>query len=156
MAPIIVEMDQVGSGTDRDLIATHGLACCIGIAIVGTYPRLPPRKTEPKSKFLAHLADGPNFNRIWEAMKWHVQQAKAQGLRSITAKVVVVDTATLIHDNYADWSRQAICSQSEQNLSIIKEVDRLVGGNVEVVQHHINDDKDLRITPDKQILVKSS
>ncbi|ROW05532.1 hypothetical protein VSDG_00469 [Cytospora chrysosperma] len=155
MAPIIVEMDQFASGADKDILATHGLACCIGVAIVGTYPRLPLRGTKPQSKFLAHLADGPDFNKIWEAMQHHVLQAKTQGLRNIRAKVVVVDTATLKDDKCMKWSSHAISSQLEQNRAIIKRVDRLVGGNVKVVQHDINDEQDLRITPDNQILVTS-
>lgn len=154
MAIIIVEMDQVGSGTDKDIIATHGLACCIGIAIVGTYARRPPQGKLPESKFLVHLADGPRFKSNWEAMKCKVQHAKAHGLHNVMAKVVVVDTATLVDDEYGDWSRQAILSQWGQNRAIIQEVDQLVGGKVEVVEHHINDEKDLRITPDKQILVR--
>ncbi|KUI69064.1 hypothetical protein VM1G_04319 [Cytospora mali] len=148
-------MDQVGSGTDKDILATYGLACCIGIAVVGNYTQLPPCGNQPASKFLAHLADGPHFKSIWEAMKHRVQHAKARGLRSIRAKVVVVDTATLIDDEYVTWSHQAILSQKEQNLAIIKEVGRLVGKNIDIVQHHINDEKDLRITSDKQILVTS-
>lgn len=153
MAPVIVEMDEVGTGSDRDILATHGLACCIGIAVVGTYPR--PPLCAPESKFLVHLADGPEFDRNWETMKRHIQHAKARGLRNITAKVVVVDIATLVDDKHMKWSRHAISSQWEQNQAIVKEVSILVGGNIEVVQHHINDEKDLRITPDKQILVTS-
>lgn len=71
-------------------------------------------------------------------MKRHVLQAKAQGLRNIRAKVVVGDTATLMDDKYATWSRQAISSQWEQNLATVKAVDRLVGGNTEVIQHQLH------------------
>lgn len=153
MATIIVDMDHFGSGTERDIIATHGLACCIGVAIVGTYSRRPPHGKLPESKFLAHLADGPSFRSHWEKLKRTVQHAKDHGLRNIMGKAVVVDTATLVHDEHMRWSKQAIQSQLEQNNLIVKELGQLVGGSVEVVQHHINEEKDLRITPDKQILV---
>lgn len=88
-------------------------------------------------------------------MERYVQQAKRQGLHNITAKVVVVDTTTIGEDKYMHWSKQAVSSQVEQNRAIIKEVSRLVSGNIEVIWHHINEEKDLTITTGKQILVTS-
>lgn len=112
-------------------------------------------KTYTGVKFLAHLADGPDFDRGWDTMERYVQQAKRQGLHNITAKVVVVDTTTIGEDKYMHWSKQAVSSQVEQNRAIIKEVSRLVSGNIEVIWHHINEEKDLTITTGKQILVTS-
>ncbi|KAF5970608.1 hypothetical protein FBULB1_9636, partial [Fusarium bulbicola] len=81
-----VLMDQYGTGSGADVLYTVGLATCVRVAVVGTYPA-GARGRGGKDRFLAHVSDTEPYAAL-QGLINSVNEAKRNGTRIDEARVV--------------------------------------------------------------------
>ncbi|KAF5562735.1 hypothetical protein FNAPI_3054 [Fusarium napiforme] len=148
-----VLMDEYGTGSGTDALYTVGLATCVRVAVVGTYPA---GSRGGNDRFLAHISEAEPHAALQGFIN-SVNEAKRNGMRIDKARVVVGDYSENTDFNPNNARHKADDEeQDEFTTKVGSSIKTLVGDSSKLKRktHAEEDAYELEITSQKDIRFK--